>query len=98
MLRDSSRRRGSLHDRLDADRAPAGPELARAATDQFDQLWTEGGRHGRSMAVGIHSFISGQTLPTKCVRQYLSHMKTRGETWLTTADGIYEFLTERRAG
>jgi peptidoglycan/xylan/chitin deacetylase (PgdA/CDA1 family) len=72
-----------------------GPEVARAVIDQFDQLWMEGAAHGRSMAIGIHSFISGQPLRTRYVRQYLHHMKTRGEAWLTTADAIYEFLTER---
>ena len=58
--------------------------------DHFDQLWAEGGMHGRSMAIGIHSFISGQALRAKYVRQYLAHMKARGEMWLTTADAIFD--------
>jgi peptidoglycan/xylan/chitin deacetylase (PgdA/CDA1 family) len=52
-----------------------GPELARAVIDHFDQLWRDGETHGRSMAIGIHSFISGQALRTRYVREYLEHMK-----------------------
>jgi hypothetical protein len=67
-----------------------GPELARAVIDHFDQLWVEGEVHSRSMAIGIHSFISGQALRVKYVRQYLAHMKTREGAWLTTADAIHD--------
>ena len=66
-----------------------GPEIARAVIDHFDQLWIEGRTQGRAMAIGIHSFISGQPLRLKYVREYLAHMKARGEAWLTTADAIY---------
>src|SRR5262249_11526447 len=69
-----------------------GPELARAVIDHFDQLWLDGRTHARSMAIGIHSFISGQPLRTRYVREYLEHMKAIGRTWLTTADAIYEHL------
>ena len=44
-----------------------GPELGRAVKDHFDQLWLDGEPHGRSMAIGIHSFISGQPLRTRYV-------------------------------
>jgi allantoinase len=75
-----------------------GPEVARAITDHFDQLWAEGRTHGRSMAIGIHSFISGQALRAKYVRQYLAHMRAREEVWLTTADAISElFVSDRGA-
>jgi hypothetical protein len=66
--------------------------LARAVIDHFDQLWKGGDRHGRSMAVGIHSFISGQALRCMYVRQYLQHMKDAGQAWLTTSDAIYEWI------
>jgi peptidoglycan/xylan/chitin deacetylase (PgdA/CDA1 family) len=69
-----------------------GPELARAVIDHFDQLWRDGETHGRSMAIGIHSFISGQALRTRYVREYLEHMKARGEVWLTTSDAIYDWM------
>jgi len=46
-----------------------GPELARAVKDHLDQLWRDGHTHGRSMAIGIRSFISGQPLLTRYVRE-----------------------------
>ncbi|HXJ83418.1 MAG TPA: polysaccharide deacetylase family protein [Candidatus Methylomirabilis sp.] len=67
-----------------------GPEVSRAVIDYFDQLWRDGEPHGRSMAIGIHSFISGQPLRVKYVREYLEHMKAKGRAWLTTSDAIYE--------
>jgi allantoinase len=72
-----------------------GPEVGRAVRDHFDQLWHDGERHGRSMAIGIHSFISGQALRVRYVREYLVHMKARSQTWLTTSDAICEFMTNR---
>src|SRR5262249_33576397 len=51
-----------------------GPEVARAVIDHFDQLGRDGATHGRSMAIGIHSFISGQPLRARYVREYLEHM------------------------
>jgi len=67
-----------------------GPELARAVIDHFDQLWRDGEPHGRAMAIGIHSFISGQPLRARYVREYLQHMRAKGRTWMTTSDAIYE--------
>src|SRR5262249_3389649 len=72
-----------------------GPELARAVLDHFGRLWTEGNRHGPSMRGGIPSFISGQALRLKYVRQYLQHMKDVGEAWLTTSDAIYEWIANQ---
>ena len=46
------------------------------------------------MAIGIHSFISGQPTRARYVREYLEHMKARPHAWLTTADGIYEWMAE----
>src|SRR5262245_36703583 len=42
-----------------------GPDLARAVIDHFDQLWSEGGTHGRSNVIGIQSFFSGQALTAR---------------------------------
>jgi len=72
-----------------------GPELARAVRDHYDELRQGGERWGRLMAIGIHSFISGQPLRARYVREYLQHMKSRGETWLTTSDAIYEWMANQ---
>jgi hypothetical protein len=71
-----------------------GPDLARAVIDHFDQLSRDGEKHGRSMAIGIHSFISGQPVRTRYVREYLEHMKKEG-AWLTTSDAIYDWVTSQ---
>jgi hypothetical protein len=71
-----------------------GPELARAVIDHFDQLSRDGETHGRSMAIGIHSFISGQPVRTRYVREYLEHMKKEG-AWLTTSDAIYDWMASQ---
>src|SRR5262245_11599432 len=71
-----------------------GPELSPAVVDHFDQLWRDGERHGRSMAIGIHSFISGQPSRARYVREYLEHMKARDDLWLTTADAISEVFAD----
>jgi peptidoglycan/xylan/chitin deacetylase (PgdA/CDA1 family) len=76
----------------------AGPEVARAVIDHFDQLLVDGAVHGRSMAIGIRSFISGQALRAKYVRQYLDHMKVRPGAWLTTADAIYRVFENAGRG
>jgi hypothetical protein len=70
-----------------------GPELARAVIDHFDQLWRDGEPHRRAMAIGIHSFISGQPLRARYVREYLQHMRAKGRTWMTTSDALYERMT-----
>jgi hypothetical protein len=49
------------------------------------------------MAIGIHSFISGQPLRARYVREYLEHMKARDGTWLTTSDAIYGFMSTASA-
>jgi peptidoglycan/xylan/chitin deacetylase (PgdA/CDA1 family) len=74
-----------------------GPEVSRAVVDHFDQLWRDGETHGRSMAIGIHSFISGQPLRARYVREYLEHMKATSHTWLTTSDAIYDRMAEPSA-
>jgi peptidoglycan/xylan/chitin deacetylase (PgdA/CDA1 family) len=68
-----------------------GPEFAGAIEDTFDQLWSDGGKSGRVMAIGLHSFISGQPMRAQYVRQFLQHIKKREQVWLTTADAIYDF-------
>ena len=50
------------------------------------------------MAIGIHSFISGQPVRTRYVREYIQHMKARGQRWLTTSDAIYEWIASQPVG
>jgi len=71
-----------------------GPEVARAVIDHVEQLRADGTVHGRCMAIGIHSFISGQPLRARYVREYLAHMKARDDVWLTTADAISDLFAD----
>ncbi|WP_026735157.1 polysaccharide deacetylase family protein [Fischerella sp. PCC 9605] len=77
----------------------SGPEFAQAIEDQFDQLWEEGEKQGRVMAIGLHPFIVGQPLRFKYLKQCLLHIKNKPNTWLTTGESIYEWFngnTENR--
>src|SRR5262249_7267115 len=69
-----------------------GPEVSRAVTDHFDQLWRGGERHRRAVAIGLHSFIFCQPAGAGDVREYLEHMKAQRGAWLTTSDAIYESM------
>ncbi|BAZ33376.1 polysaccharide deacetylase family protein [Cylindrospermum sp. NIES-4074] len=70
----------------------SGAEFAQAIEDQFDQLWQDGESQGRIMAIGLHPFIVGQPLRLKYLKQCLLHIKNQPNTWLTTGEGIYEWM------
>jgi hypothetical protein len=72
----------------------SGAEFAQAIEDQFDQLWLDGESQGRVMTISLHPFIVGQPLRFKYLKQCLLHIKNQPNTWLTTGEGIYEWMTE----
>lgn len=72
----------------------SGAEFAQAIEDQFDQLWQEGENQTRVMAIGLHPFIVGQPLRLKYLKQCLLHIKNQPDTWLTTGEGIYEWMNK----
>ncbi|MDZ8053466.1 MAG: polysaccharide deacetylase family protein [Aulosira sp. ZfuVER01] len=72
----------------------SGAEFAHAIEDQFDQLWQEGENQARVMAIGLHPFIVGQPLRLKYLKQCLLHIKNQPNTWLTTGEGIYEWINK----
>ncbi|AFY34275.1 polysaccharide deacetylase [Calothrix sp. PCC 7507] len=72
----------------------SGAEFAQAIEDQFDQLWQDGESQGRVMAIGLHPFIVGQPLRLKYLKQCLLHIKNQPNTWLTTGEGIYEWMNK----
>jgi peptidoglycan/xylan/chitin deacetylase (PgdA/CDA1 family) len=69
-----------------------GPAFAKAIQDQFDQLWQEGAEQGRVMAIGLHPFIVGQPLRLKYLRQCLTYIQNRPQTWLTSGSQIYDWV------
>jgi peptidoglycan/xylan/chitin deacetylase (PgdA/CDA1 family) len=72
----------------------SGADFAGAIIDQFEQLWQDGESQGRVMAIGLHPFIVGQPLRLKYLKQCLLHIKNKSETWLTTGEGIYEWMNK----
>ena len=72
----------------------SGVEFAQAITDQFDQLWQDGESQGRVMAIGLHPFIVGQPLRLKYLKQCLLHIKNQPDTWITTGEGIYNWINQ----
>ncbi|MFQ4144388.1 polysaccharide deacetylase family protein [Chlorogloeopsis sp. ULAP02] len=70
----------------------SGSEFAEAIKDQFDQLWEDGEKQGRIMAIGLHPFIVGQPLRLKYLKQCLMHIKNKSNSWLTTGEGIYKWF------
>ncbi|MDM9385146.1 polysaccharide deacetylase family protein [Chlorogloeopsis sp. ULAP01] len=71
----------------------SGLEFAQAIKDQFEQLWEDGEKQGRIMAIGLHPFIVGQPLRLKYLKQCLLHIKNKPNSWLTTGEGIYEWFS-----
>ncbi|MBD2294605.1 polysaccharide deacetylase family protein [Anabaena sphaerica FACHB-251] len=70
----------------------SGAEFAQAIEDQFDQLWQDGESQGRVMAIGLHPFIVGQPLRMKYLKKCLQYIKNQPQTWLTTGEGIYNWM------
>ncbi|WP_066380956.1 MULTISPECIES: polysaccharide deacetylase family protein [unclassified Anabaena] len=74
----------------------SGAEFSQAIIDQFDQLWQDGKLQGRVMAIGLHPFIVGQPLRLKYLKECLLYIKGHPNTWLTTGEGIYDWMVEER--
>ncbi|MFS8859040.1 polysaccharide deacetylase family protein [Synechococcus sp. H60.4] len=72
----------------------AAEAFAQALIAQFDQLWQEGERFPRIMAIGLHPFIVGQPLRVGSLKKALQHIRSRPQTWLTTAEGLYEWYAQ----
>ncbi|AFZ02548.1 polysaccharide deacetylase family protein [Calothrix sp. PCC 6303] len=72
----------------------SGEQFSQAIIDQFDQLWHDGRTNARVMAIGLHPFIVGQPLRLKYLKQCLSYIKNKSQTWLTTGEEIYKLFTK----
>ena len=75
-------------------RGLSGPDVQRLITDQFDQLYAEG---GRVMALALHPFVSGQAFRIKYIDSALAHIAGHADVWLTTSDEIAERYVLRAA-
>jgi peptidoglycan/xylan/chitin deacetylase (PgdA/CDA1 family) len=75
-------------------RTLSGPHVQQLITDQFDQLYAEG---GRVMALALHPFVSGQAFRAKYIDAALAYIASHDGVWLTTSDEIAEHYARRAA-
>ncbi|MET3578457.1 peptidoglycan/xylan/chitin deacetylase (PgdA/CDA1 family) [Mesorhizobium robiniae] len=67
-----------------------GEEFYRTIVDQFDQLFADGARSGRVMALALHPFVTGQAFRSKYLDKALDYIASHEGVWLTTSDEIAE--------
>jgi hypothetical protein len=65
-----------------------GEDFYRIVCDQFDQLWEDGARGGRVMALCLHPFIVNQPFRHKYLVRALDYIAGHADVWLTTSDDI----------
>ena len=65
-----------------------GADFYRIVCDQFDQLWEDGARGGRVMALCLHPFIVNQPFRHKYLVRALDYIAGHADVWLTTSDDI----------
>jgi len=65
-----------------------GPEVVRVVRDQLERLVADAEGSGRVMALGLHTFISGQAFRTKYVEEALRLVVEHPAVWTTTSDEI----------
>jgi peptidoglycan/xylan/chitin deacetylase (PgdA/CDA1 family) len=70
-----------------------GEQFLRTVIDQFDQLYADGERNGRVMALALHPFVTGQAFRAKYLDKALEYIGSHEGVWLTTSDEIAEYFT-----
>jgi allantoinase len=70
----------------------SGEDFYRAVVDQFDQLFNDGRKSGRVMALGLHPFIISQPFRHKYLDKALNYISKRSGVWLTTSDEIAAYF------
>ena len=73
------------------DRGLPAEQFTQMIKDQFDQLYAEGERIGRIMAVALHPFIIGQPFRAKYLEQALRYVTGHDKVWVTTSDEIADW-------
>ncbi|WP_413991144.1 polysaccharide deacetylase family protein [Labrys okinawensis] len=66
----------------------SGEDFYRVVADQFDQLYADGARGGRVMALALHPFVIGQAFRYKYLDRALAYIAGHEGVWLTTSDDI----------
>jgi peptidoglycan/xylan/chitin deacetylase (PgdA/CDA1 family) len=71
----------------------SGEDFYRAVVDQFEQLYEEGARSGRVMALALHPFVIGQPFRVKYLAKALEYITSRDDVWITTTDEIAAYAS-----
>lgn len=57
----------------------------------FDWLWREGSKAPKMMTIGLHLRIIGRPARIGALESIITHIKTRGLTWITTRENIAQY-------
>ena len=71
-----------------------GEEFGRMICDQFDQLYEDGAKTGRVMAICLHPFLIGHPHRAKYFASALQHITSRREVWVTTGSEIADWYKQ----
>jgi len=71
-----------------------GEEFGRMICDQFDQLYEDGAKTGRVMAICLHPFLVGHPHRAKYFANALAHITSRREVWVTTGSEIADWYKQ----
>ena len=74
-----------------------GEEFGRMIRDQFDQLYEDGAKTGRVMAICLHPFLVGHPHRAKYFAEALAHVTSRREVWVTTGAEIADWYKQNYA-
>ena len=66
----------------------SGQDFYQTVIDQFDQLFSDGKKSGRVMALCLHPFIINQPFRQKYLDKALNYISRHSGVWLTTSDEI----------
>jgi peptidoglycan/xylan/chitin deacetylase (PgdA/CDA1 family) len=66
----------------------SGEAFYQTVVDQFDQLYKDGEKTGRVMALCLHPFIINQPFRQKYLEKALAYIAKHDGVWLTTSDDI----------
>ncbi len=70
----------------------SGEDFYRMIVDQFDQLYEDGARIPRFMAIAIHPFLVGHPFRARHLERALKYIRERDAVWLATGAQITDWF------
>jgi allantoinase len=68
-----------------------GEDFYRTVVDQFDQLYEDGAKTGRVMALCLHPFVINQPFRQRYLDRALEYITKHEGVWVTTSDEIADY-------